>query len=109
MGPGPAGLIQLEEIVLRIINLSVGLAFIALLVILVYGGIKFLTSGGETKPIQSASGTITWALLGILFLALAWLILRLISVFTGIPELLFFDPKLLCSGIPQPSFWCPYP
>lgn len=87
--PGPAGVIQLQELLKRVINLSVGLAFIILTVILVLAGIKFITSGGEPKALQSASQAITWSLLGILWLILAWLILQLIGVFTGVNILNF--------------------
>ena len=87
--PGPAGVIQLQELFKRVINLSVGLAFIILTVILLLAGIKFITSGGEPKALASASQAITWALLGILWLILAWLILQLIGVFTGVDVLNF--------------------
>lgn len=84
MGPGPAGIDQLQQLILRIINLSVGLAFVALLIMLIYGGIKYLISGGDPKVLPAASHTITWAILGIVFLILAWLILKLIHAFTGV-------------------------
>ena len=84
MGPDAAGLKQLQELILRIINISVGLAFIAVTIMLVFGGIKYIVSGGESKPLQSANSTITWALLGILFLALSWLGLQIVSKFVGI-------------------------
>lgn len=86
----PAGLDQLEQLIQRILNLSVGAAFIIVLVMLVVAGIKFLTSGGEQKGVKQGADTVTWALLGILFLALAWLILRLVAAFTNHPELLKF-------------------
>lgn len=81
----PAGVVQLQALTERIISISVGLAFVALLIVLVYAAIRFLTSGGEPKSIQSASLTVTWALLGMLFLVIIWLILRLIEAFTGAP------------------------
>lgn len=84
MDVGPAGVKQLQELVLRIINLSVPLAFVALTVMLFWAGIKFITSSGEAKPLQAAWQAVTWALLGILFLALAGLILRLVEAFTGV-------------------------
>lgn len=87
MSPTPvpaAGLIQLQQLFLRIINLIVPLAFIILTIMLLIGGIKFLTSGGDAKATQAAGQTMTWALLGILFLALAWLVLLLIKAFTGV-------------------------
>lgn len=95
LGPEPAGITQIENLYTRIVNISVGAAFVALVVVLVVAGIKFITSGGDAKAISAASQAVTWGLLGILLLALAWLILRLIAVFTGQQELLFFNLKIL--------------
>ncbi len=96
-GNCPAGLPQIEELVANLLFIIVGLGFITLLVLLVMAGIKYLTSGGEPKAISSAHQTITWALLGIVFMAIAWLILQLIHNFTGI-NVTVFDVKKLCSG-----------
>lgn len=101
MGPKEAGLSLIEQVFSNIISVVVGLAFIASLVMLVWAGIKYLTSGGEPKAIQAAHYTVTWALLGILFMAIAWLILQLIQVFTGI-QVTFFDIRTLCGG----GKWC---
>ena len=91
----PAGLTQLQSLFERIIEIFVPLSFVALLVVLVFAGIKFLTSGGEPKALQGASQTVTWALLGMLFLVIAWLILQLIQAFTGAPVTIF-NIKVLC-------------
>lgn len=96
LGPNPAGLTAIEELFGRIISLFVGLAFIALLVVLVWTGIRYLTSGGEPKALQSASQSLTWALLGMLFLVIAWLVLQLLAAFTGIEALKVFDIRTLC-------------
>lgn len=82
--PGPAGIKQVQELLTRLINISVPLAFMALTVVLFYAGIKFLTSGDEAKPRQAAGMAVTWGLMGIVFLVLAWLILRLVEAFTGV-------------------------
>ncbi len=95
MEPGPAGLNEIEGIVGNVISVIVGLGFIAMLVLLVMAGFKYLTSGGEPKAIQSAHYTVTWALLGILFMAVAWLLLQLIAGFTGI-NVTVFNIKTLC-------------
>ena len=97
LGPPPSGLKDIEDLVSQLISVSVGLAFIALLVVLVIAGIKFITSGGEAKILQNASLTITWAILGILFLINAWLFLQLIRAFTGV-DVTMFDIKTLCVG-----------
>ncbi len=81
---GPAGIKQIQELILRIINLSVGFVFVVLIFVLAVGGIKFLTSGGDQKNVQSARNLMTWAIVGIVFMALAWIILNLIEAFTGV-------------------------
>lgn len=97
----PAGLTQIEQVLSSVISASVGIAFIASLVFLVWAGIKYLTSGGEPKAIASAHQTVTWALLGITFLAIAWLILQLIQAFTGV-QVTIFNIRTLCDG----TKWC---
>ncbi len=91
----PAGPDFLNFLVGRIINISVAGAFIAVVVVLVWAGIKFITSGGDSKSLDQARTTITWGLLGILFLAIAWLVLQLIAIFTGIEALKSFDINIL--------------
>lgn len=91
-----AGVVQLQQLIIRIIGISVALAFIILTVVLVYAGIRFITSGGDPKSINAASQAITWGLLGLLFLVLAWLILRLVEAFTGVPVSSYF-----CLGFPN--------
>ncbi|MBI2020444.1 hypothetical protein HYS94_03395 [Candidatus Daviesbacteria bacterium] len=109
-GPSPAGLVEIEQVFTSIISVVVGLAFVAMLAFLVWAGIKYLISGGEPKAIQAAHQTVTWALLGALFLAIAWIILQLIQAFTGI-EVTVFNIFALC-GDPNakadPTKWfCP--
>lgn len=97
-----AGLKQIEDVFKNVISVVVGLGFIASLIMLIFAGFKYLTSGGEPKAVQAAHQTFAWALLGILFLAIAWLVLKLIEAFTGVP-VTFFDIKTLCRG---GAAWC---
>lgn len=91
---GAAGVQQLQDLIQRIINISVELAFIASLIVLAWGGIKYITSGGDAKNIENANRTVEWALLGILFLVIAFLVLLVIKAFTGVNVLNF------CIGFP---------
>ena len=95
MGPEPAGLKEIEEVFSNFISVAAGLGFIALLVVLVTAGIKYITSGGEPKAIQAAHQTVAWAFLGILFMALAWIVLKLIEGFTGV-HVTSFDIRTFC-------------
>lgn len=106
--PQPAGLTELEQVFRNVISVVAALGFITLLVMLITAGFKYLTSGGEPKAVQASHITITWALLGIVFMALAWIILQLISSFTGVEVVKTFDIRTLCGG-PTFPFCSPPP
>lgn len=89
-----AGPQQIEDLFIKLISAAVGLAFIALFVMLIVAGVKYLTSGGDQKAVASAHQTATWAILGTLFLAIAWIALQLVEQFTGI-KVTQFDIKTL--------------
>lgn len=105
MGPDPAGLTEIENIFSSLISVIVSLGFIVMLVFIVMAGFKYLTSGGEPKALQAAHHTLVWAILGVVFMAVAWLVLQLISNFTGI-NVTVFDIKKLCGDAGQ---FCPSP
>lgn len=96
MGPDAAGLQQIQDVLKNVISSIVGLGIIAMFVMIVMAGYKFLRSGGDPKSIESAKQTITWALLGMTFMAVAWLLLRLIFEVTGV-EVRFFNIGVLCN------------
>lgn len=56
------------------------LAFIALII----GGFKYIAARGDPKAISGAQSTITWALIGLALIIIAWLILVFIKDFTGV-------------------------
>lgn len=90
-----AGIIQLQQLITRLINISVTIAFMALTVWLVWSALKlFITSGGDPKALAQAWGAVTWAFMGIFFMVLAWLILKLIAAVTGA------DVTSYCLGFP---------
>jgi hypothetical protein len=67
-----------------ILNLAVRFAGIALFIMLIVGGFKYLTSGGDPKATESAQKIITYAIFGLAILLGGWLILLFIREFTGI-------------------------
>lgn len=56
------------------INMLLGFLGIFSVAIIVYGGFKFMTAGGEADKAKSAAKTISYAALGLVVIALAWLI-----------------------------------
>lgn len=84
-----ATLKDLEVIFRLILNIVVRLAGVAVFIFLIIGGFQYLTAGGDPKKSESAKNTITYAILGLGLLILAWFILRFIEIFTGIDVTIF--------------------
>jgi hypothetical protein len=89
-GPGGTGegadvptLASLETLFSNIVQFVVSIAGVALFVMLIVGGFSFLFSGGDPKKLEKARGTITNAIMGLILIVAAYIILRIIGVFTG--------------------------
>ncbi len=80
-----ARLQDLEGIFGNVVNAVLGLAGIVLFIMLILGGFSYITSGGDPKKVESARNTLTYAIGGMIFIALAYLILKFIETFTGVP------------------------
>jgi len=83
-GDTPATLQDLEVVFSRIVEVVLGLTGIVLFLMLIMGGFRFITAGGDPKAIESAKKTLTYAIGGIFLVALSFLILRFVSTFTGV-------------------------
>lgn len=68
----------------KILGLLFPLAGAVALAMLIWGGIKFITSGGDPKQAESARATLTWAIAGLVVIFLAYALLRIISFITGV-------------------------
>lgn len=78
----------------NIIGALLAVAGIVLFIILTMGGIKFITSAGDPKALESAKMTITYALIGMVLVALAYMLLVFVTDFTGNTGLLNFDIRI---------------
>jgi hypothetical protein len=58
-------------------------AGIAALFFVIFGGFKFITSGGEKEKVEEGRKTITWALVGMILIFLSFAIVRFIGETTG--------------------------
>ncbi len=68
-------------------------AGIVALLMIILGGIKFLTSGGDPKQVEGARNTLTWAIVGLVLVLLSFFILNLIGFVTGVNLSTFGFPK----------------
>ena len=81
---------DLEKVFATVVRSILALAGVVFFIMLLAGGYKYITSGGDPKKTAEAQGTLTWAVGGLVFIALAYLILRLIAAFTGVNSILNF-------------------
>lgn len=84
-GEIPATIEDLEVVFSNVVGIALALGGIVLFVLLLMGGFKYITAGGDPKAIEGAKKTLTYAIFGIVLLALAFLIIRLIEQITGAP------------------------
>ena len=56
---------------------------VILFLMLLTGGFKYLTSGGDPKATEGAQKTLTYAIGGLVLLAGSYMILNIIKTFTG--------------------------
>jgi hypothetical protein len=59
---------------------------------LLVGGFKWLTSGGDAKKTEQARGTLTAAIFGLILIVSGYIILNIIQYFTGLNVTVFKIP-----------------
>jgi len=93
--PAPATLKQLETVFENVVTSLLALGGIVLFLMLLSGGFKYLTSGGDPKAVEEAQKTLTYAIGGLVMLAGSFLILKIISNFTGtdVTNFVIFKPN----------------
>ena len=76
--------ITIANIVTAVITLILVVAALIFFFMLVMGGIRYITSGGDKGQTEAARGQITAALIGLLIVFAAWAMISLIRGFFGI-------------------------
>ena len=89
---GVATLKGFEKIFSFILSLATTAAGLVCFVMLIVGGFKYLTSGGDPKQTASAKGTLTWAIAGLVIIIAVWFVLQFIEHFTGVTITIFEIP-----------------
>jgi hypothetical protein len=72
---GASGLAKTIKTIVNILSTIVGIAAVIMIVV---GGFRYVTSGGDSGNISSAKNTIIYAIVGLIIVALAQAIVRFI-------------------------------
>ena len=62
---------------------ALSFAGLVALILVILGGFKYMTSGGDQKAVEGGKKTITWALIGLVVILLSFAIVRFIADVTG--------------------------
>lgn len=87
----PAELTGLQDIFSRVVSLAIGFGGVAFFIMFIIGGFQYLTASGNEQAVAGARKTLTFAIGGMVLIVLAFLILKLISTFTGVTGILNFQ------------------
>lgn len=87
--PQPEGMkiTDIGLLISRTVSVALMVAAIAVFAFLVWGGIQWITSGGDKAKVEEARSRITNALIGLAIVAAAWAIMNLVSYFFGVDVL----------------------
>lgn len=80
----PAKISDLQTVFGKVVGAALALVGVALFVMLIMGGLKYITSGGDPKAAEEAQKTITHAIGGLILILCSYLILVLIYKVTGV-------------------------
>lgn len=97
----PAGIIpttSLKSIIQNVVTFVYSLAGLMLVGMFVYAGVTWIRSGGDKGVIESAQKRITSAVIGMVIMALAFVIIRVAGQITGIDALHITIPSLSTKG-----------
>jgi hypothetical protein len=74
-----------------IVGVAMGFAGIALFIMLLVGGFKYISAGGDPKAAEAAKKTLTYAIGGIVLISMSYLFIRIVADFTGVTNLVNFS------------------
>lgn len=69
---------RLNNLIKTIINIVSIVVGVVAVIMIIFGGLKYITSGGESSNVSSAKNTIIYAIIGLVVVALAQFIVRFV-------------------------------
>ncbi len=80
------GLPKAYDIGSSILLLIFVVAILLALAFIIWGSIRWIMSGGDKTKVQSARNTLIYAVVGLIFIFLSFLIINLITYFFNVPS-----------------------
>jgi len=67
----------------NILTVAIAFAGLTAFVLILISGVRFITAGGDPKQLEGARKSLSFAILGVVLIAVSYLIIQLIQWFTG--------------------------
>lgn len=80
IGSGAAGISQFLSRIIELIYIVAGIIFVFMVIL---SAIQWIISGGDKEAVSKARARLTYAIIGIVLLALAFVFIKLIGQITG--------------------------
>lgn len=93
ISPPPGGVTDFGRLISSGIQVALIVAAILTFAYLIWGGIQWITSGGDKAQYEAARGRITAALIGLAIVAAAYAVMELVGYFFGIDVFNFTIPS----------------
>jgi len=74
-------------VIQNIVNFALIFASVVAVFLVIFSGIKFISSAGDKEKIESAKKTLTWAIAGLILIIFSFVIINVISEITGVKQL----------------------
>lgn len=75
----PGGQQPVTDLVIRVINIALGLAFLIAVIFLIYGGFVYVFSAGNEDKAKTGRNTVVNALIGITIIVLSYVIVQIVA------------------------------
>lgn len=79
----PARIEQMFLGIDKVIDILLPLGILLAVLFVVIGGYMWMTSSGEPDRVKSAQGTLTWAVVGLIFVLIAYLLVKAVVDYVG--------------------------
>jgi cytochrome bd-type quinol oxidase subunit 2 len=68
----------INDLLTKIINIFSAIVGVIAVIMIIVGGLRYITSGGDSNKVSAAKNTIIYAIIGLVIVALAQLIVRFV-------------------------------
>lgn len=84
--PDAVKIVEIGPLIKSGITIALLVAAVLTFAFLIWGGLQWIMSGGDKAKYEEARNRITAALIGLAIVALAWLLIKLVAYFFGLPD-----------------------